>query len=529
MALDTILDLNEIFKRLDFDPTPEQLEAITNVDGPQLLIAGPGSGKTEVLVLRTLYLLLIKNVNPSKILVCTYTEKGATSVRDRIRGALRKLGVERKVDLTELWVGTIHSTCGELIDEFLDETSLTKGYELLDDITQPLFMNQYYFPVIGKPQPLANAKWPSIHQAIKYFTKMTEDLVDIEAMKQCGDEKFESIARKYTRYEEWLRNTNSVDFAHLQSLVLDLLSNPKSGPTLGDKFDYIMVDEYQDTNYVQEQLFLSLAKAKGNICVVGDEDQSLYRFRGAVVQNFLNFPSHFKSIHTVKLERNFRSTPQIVDFVNSFMGDATWTDSGGNSYRYDKTIKRHRQSYPNGMKSVYRTQTDSPRTIARLVKGLIDSHAVIDPNQIVILLKSVAYDGEEILKALDSAGIKYYATRARGYFKLTEIKSIIGVILKILDYTPDLTDWNEDLSEFYDSCLEELRKVSNPDVDRFILETKKELSGLAGPDDSLKKGVVDIFYEILALLPFQNWLEDPIQGRNISILSSLLTRFQEYY
>ena len=529
MSSQTPLQLSDIFKRLDFEPTPEQLEAITAVDGPQLLIAGPGSGKTEVLVLRTLYLLLVKRINPARAMVCTYTEKAAASLKDRIRSAVRRLGVETKVDLTELWVGTIHSICGELIDEFLDETGLTKGYEVLDDITQPLFLYQYYFRVIGKPQPLANAKWPAIKAGIKYFTKMTEDLVNVDAMIKCGDPKLESIARKYTRYEEALRNTNSTDFAHLQSYVLDLLQNPRAGPELKKKFDYVMVDEYQDTNYVQEQLFLKLTEKSGNICVVGDEDQSLYRFRGAVVQNFLNFPSHFKKIHTVKLERNFRSTPQIVSFVNSFINDATWKDGSGQSYRYDKTIRQHRPGYPNGMKSVYRIQSNSPGRIARLVKELIERGVVADPNQIAILLKSVSYDGEPILRALDAEGVKHYATRARGYFKLKEVRPIIGVLLSVLCYSPDLTDWNPDLTRFYQECLDEVKSTSAPELKSFVQATVNEIAALEPPEDSLKKGIVDIFYEVLALPPFRDWLEDPIEGRNISILSSLLTRFQEYY
>jgi DNA helicase-2/ATP-dependent DNA helicase PcrA len=521
--------LDEIFKRLEFEPTTEQLEAIASVDGPQLLIAGPGSGKTEVLVLRTLYLMLVKKIDPSRIVVCTYTEKAAASLRDRIRGAVRRLGLETQVDLTELWVGTIHSICGELIDEFLDETNLTKGYAVLDDITQPLFLYQYFYQVIQRPQPLANSKWPAIKQGIKYFTKMTEDLVDVDSMEHCGNKNLESIARKYKRYEKQLESTNSTDFAHLQSYVLDLLNSSRSGAELRKKFDYIMVDEYQDTNYVQEQIFLKLAGKSGNLCVVGDEDQSLYRFRGAVVQNFLSFPSNFKEMHTVKLERNFRSTPQIVDFVNSFIMDTTWNDGSGKNYRYDKTIRKHRQAYPNEMKSVYRIQSDSPRTIAKLVKGIIDNGVVVDPNQIAILLKSVSYDGGEILRALDAEGIKYYATRARGYFKLREIRPIIGLLLLVLSYTEDLTEWNEDLTKFYQECLGELNAVTNDEIKSYIVTTMKEIAALKNPGDSLKKGIVDIFYEILALPPFKDWIDDPIQSRNISILSSLLTRFQEYY
>jgi ATP-dependent DNA helicase UvrD/PcrA len=521
-------DFSQALKALDFEPTRQQYEAITNVDGPRLLIAGPGSGKTEVLVLRTLYLLLIKKVDPSRILVCTYTEKAAASLQDRIRRAIRDLKVD--VDLTEFWVGTIHSICADLIDENITATWLTKGYEVLDELTQQLFLFEHYFQVIGSNNTLGNGKWPQIRRATEYFTKITEDQINAEKLRHSGDEKLESIGRKYDRYEKALKDTNSVDFAHLQSIVLELFANPKTGPVLKKKFDYVMVDEYQDTNYIQERIFLELSEKTGNICVVGDEDQSLYRFRGAVVENFLNFPSNFNKneIKTVKLEENFRSTPQIVDFVNKFVSDFEWSDEKGNSYRYEKHITSTRPAYSNGMRSVYYVSKNSGPTIAKLINALLENKVVIDPNQIAILLRSVAYDGEEIMEALEKEGVKYYATRKRGFFKLPEVKTIVGALLYVSDFMAD-GSWNDELNEYYEECLtlvEALMKVHKPGLATFLNDTRKEIGELK---DSMKKGIVDVFYELLAYNPLQKWMDDPIQGRNIAIFSTLLTKFQEYY
>jgi len=187
------LDLDRMYDVLDFHPTKQQEKAIKNVEGPQLIIAGPGSGKTQVLVLRCLYLMLVKNVPPSKILICTYTEKAAASLQDRIRRAIRDLKVE--VDLTDFWVGTIHSICADLIDVNITATWLTKGYEVLDELTQQLFLFEHFFQVIGSNDTLGNGKWPQIRRAVEYFTKITEDLIDPEKLRHSGDKKLESIGR----------------------------------------------------------------------------------------------------------------------------------------------------------------------------------------------------------------------------------------------------------------------------------------------------------------------------------------------
>jgi DNA helicase-2/ATP-dependent DNA helicase PcrA len=220
---------------------------------------------------------------------------------------------------------------------------LVKGYEVLDELTQQLFLHEHFYDVIGTPEPFSKSKWGAIRQAVKYFTKITEDLVNVDQMEKSGND-LARIARRYKRYEKALKENISVDFAHLQSIVLELLDNPRVGPMLRQKFSYIMVDEYQDTNYIQERTFLKLSEGSRNICVVGDEDQSLYRFRGATVQNFLHFPKNFRNISITRLEENYRSTPRIVDFVNDFIGDIDWHDVDGKAFRFDKKIHPTRPS-----------------------------------------------------------------------------------------------------------------------------------------------------------------------------------------
>lgn len=524
----TVKNLKELFKLVEFKPNKEQLKAITDINGPQLIIAGPGSGKTQVLVLRCLNLLLFHKVPSSKILICTYTEKAAASLKDRIRRAIRDAGAEDMVDLSELWIGTIHSICQDLINENIDETRLTKGYEVLDELTQKLFLNENFYQILHQPQPLANYKWPAIDKAVKYFTKITEDMVDVKLMEKSKDPKLASIARRYQRYENELRERYAIDFAHMQSTVLELLNHARVGPQLKEKFEYIMVDEYQDTNYIQQQLFLKLSEKTNNICVVGDEDQSLYRFRGATVQNFLQFPKNFKNITTITLEKNYRSTPQIIQFINDFISELKWSDeSGKQRYRFEKTIKPTRSPHPNGMHSVYSVPNNSPLVISKLIKNIEKNKVVEDLNQVAILLHSVAGDGPAYFTAFKEAGIKYYAPRARAYFELEEVKAILGALLYVTDFVEQKgASWNPELEKYYRDCLAVLGKVKTKELKSCLDGIKKELSELK---DSLKKGIVDLLYEIIGNPPMLSWIDDPAKARNLAILSDLLTKYQQYY
>ncbi|MFQ6061539.1 MAG: ATP-dependent helicase, partial [Thermoplasmata archaeon] len=478
-----------------------------------------------VLVLRALNLLLFHDVKPSEILVCTFTEKAAATLKDRITRALRDVGKE--MDLTELSVGTVHSICNSLIEEFLDSTHLNRGYEVLNDLTQILFLHEHYYQIIRHPDPLARAHWPSIEVAAEYFNRITEECVDPEDLAQSEDEYLERIATLYKRYEDELREANSVDFAHLQSIVLELLRDSESGPKLKERFRYVMVDEYQDTNYIQERLFLELVKDTSNLCVVGDEDQSLYRFRGATVQNILQFPNHFDEISLVNLGTNYRSTPGIIEFVSNFIHDGTWTDATGKEYRYDKPLEAFRPSLDNSVPSVYVTNEPEPREVARFIKRILQSNAVSDLNQIAILLRSVKRDGPAFFRALEAESVPYYAPRAQRFMQLPIVRLVIGTLIETLSY--DVQDcWNDELRDFYDECKSMLLSDGSNELMDSIAQESQAINALE-VGGSLKKGIVDLFYEALGKEPFLSGLRDEVGARCIAMLTDYLTKFQEYY
>lgn len=318
----------------------DQHEAIGRTEGPLLVIAGPGSGKTLVLVLRTLNLLLQGLSDPEGILLCTFTEKAAFELRDRLSLLARKLKYQG--DLSQMHVGTIHGIANEFLLRYRHHTSLGNNYEVLDELTQLLFIFDHFEEIVqlnenGKYFGRWSTRWNAIQGARNYFNKITEELIDQVVLQSSDDPLVQGLASGYKVYVEKLFETNRIDFAHQQKLFLDLLENPEVGQEIKSKIRYVMVDEYQDTNYVQEQMLLRLAEEGSNIAVVGDEDQALYRFRGATVRNILEFPKRFENCHTVTLSMNYRSHRDIIEAYDKFMQAGEWDGLGtGRRFRFEK-------------------------------------------------------------------------------------------------------------------------------------------------------------------------------------------------
>lgn len=269
-----------------------QLEAVGHIEDPLLIIAGPSSGKTLVLVVRALNILLQKFAQPREMLICTFTEKAAFELRGRISAAAKKLNCAG--DMSDLFVSTIHGICNNFLMTYRHLIPLGNNYEVLDELTQLLFLYDNFDEIIG---PEVNGKylkrwktrWTAIEGAWNYFDKITEELIDPDRLLSASDPFIQTIGYAYRAYEAALYEKNCIDFAHQQKLCYQLLQNPRTSEGIKGRIKFIMVDEYQDTNYIQEQLILLLADPQNNICVVGDEDQSIYRFRGATVRNILEF------------------------------------------------------------------------------------------------------------------------------------------------------------------------------------------------------------------------------------------------
>ena len=307
---------------------PEQREAVTHEGGPALVLAGAGSGKTRVIAHRIAYLITEKHASPHNILAVTFTNKAAREMRERVCALLRKQA------LPFLWLGTFHGICARVLRA--DVESLggphTKDFTILD-ADDALSMVRHFLKERGlsdrnfQPRAVASA-----------ISKAKCDGVDASHFASKAQGHFAlSVAPVYGDYERRLAASNTVDFDDLLLLALRLLDEKDEvREKYQRQFQHILVDEYQDTNRIQYRLLKALSGKWGNVFAVGDEDQSIYKWRGADIQNILDFTRDFKGAKVIKLERNYRSSQPILDAANALvsrntqrLGKNLWTDRDG--------------------------------------------------------------------------------------------------------------------------------------------------------------------------------------------------------
>lgn len=303
----------------------EQREAVFYTEGPLLILAGAGSGKTRVLTHRIAYLIDEMGVNPWNILAITFTNKAAGEMRDRV-DKIVGFGSE------SIWVSTFHSTCVRILRRYIDRLGYDTNFTIYDTDDQKTLMKDVCKLLqidtkVYKERVLLSA----ISSAKNEF--ITPQEYELNA---AGDFNRQKIAKVYWEYEKQMKANNALDFDDLLVKTVQLLqSQPDVLEYYQERFRYIMVDEYQDTNTVQFKLISLLARKHRNLCVVGDDDQSIYKFRGANIRNILDFESVFEDAHVIKLEQNYRSTETILNAANAVIANnvgrkakALWTDKG---------------------------------------------------------------------------------------------------------------------------------------------------------------------------------------------------------
>ena len=286
-----------------------QREAVYHTDGPLLILAGAGSGKTRVLTHRIAYLIEERNVNPWNILAITFTNKAAGEMRERV-DSLVGFGSE------SIWVSTFHSMCVRILRRFIDRLGYDNRFTIYDTDDQKTLMKEVCKKVaidtkVFKERSLMSAISSAKNELI---------LPDEFELNAGGDFAKLKIAKVYREYEAQLKANNALDFDDLLVKTVQLLqTQPDVLENYQERFRYIMVDEYQDTNTVQFQLVRLLAGKYRNLCVVGDDDQSIYKFRGANIRNILDFEHEFSDACVIKLEQNYRSTGNILNMMRRIL------------------------------------------------------------------------------------------------------------------------------------------------------------------------------------------------------------------
>ena len=285
---------------------PQQKEAVLHTEGPLLVLAGAGSGKTRVLTHRIAYLIEERGVSPYNILAITFTNKAAKEMKERIESIIGPRALDT-------WTGTFHSCCVRILRREIDRIGFDRNFVIYDSADQETLMkdclNQLQY----------NEKNFPPRMVLSEISRAKDELISPEdySLMAGSDFRLSKIAKLYTLYKRKLKANNALDFDDIIMHTLKIFTDhPEVLDYYQSKFKYILVDEYQDTNTAQYMLVSMLAAKHHNVCVVGDDDQSIYGWRGANVRNILEFEKDFKGCRVIKLEQNYRSTANILNAAN---------------------------------------------------------------------------------------------------------------------------------------------------------------------------------------------------------------------
>ena len=530
-----------------------QRRAITAADGPVLITAGPGTGKTYTLVQRTIYLIEECGVKPESIFIATFTEKAAKELVTRITNELSDRGIVANIN--EMYIGTFHSLCLRILKEHLEYTRLRRNYRLLDAFDQQymVFQNIYKFRNIdGADIVLPNGgSWKQAGGICGYVNNLSEELVAPEELMADKDPSISAMGRILAAYREILTEDNLMDFSSIQTEAYQLLrDHPDVLEELQAQITHIMVDEYQDTNFIQEHMVFLLAGDRKNICVVGDDDQGLYRFRGATIRNILEFPQKFPAgeCRIIPLVINYRSNSDIVDFYNEWMATtdgAKFKFRWGN-FRYDKRIEPHEHTSLNSPAVVKLSSVEDAdewhEKILRFINRLKASGKLTDYNQIAFLFNSVKHPRVTALaRFLEENHINVYSPRSDMFFQREEVRLALGCLMLMFPLyvqgleNGDYTFLQPEHITYYRNCImlanEYLTQPENRELLKWIRRRGKVHVGLTGTTDYAYCGLM---YQLFEFQPFAGILDTEMDVgvvdirpvRNVAKLTQIIGKFE---
>lgn len=392
-----------------------QKKAVTCTEGPLLVLAGAGSGKTKVLTTRIAYLINEKNVDPSSILAITFTNKAAKEMKDRVIKLIGNIGYSMKIS-------TFHSFGLSILKEHCDLLGYSKNFTIIDSddsmtLIKKIVKDLNFDSKIFNPKMIRN----------KISGAKNELMDPAEYVRFANTDMEEKIVSVYERYQKRLKLNNSFDFDDLLMLPIKLLKeNPDVLKQYQEKFKYVMVDEYQDTNQAQYILTKMMSAKYKNICVVGDNDQSIYMFRGANYRNILNFEKDYKNTSVILLEENYRSTKNILDVANSIIKN--------NKSRKDKTLWTNND---DGLKIKYHrssNEKDESFYVVSEIKKLLNNGVPL--SEIAVLYRANA-QSRNIEEVLLRDNIPYKVVGAFYFYNRKEIKDLIAYLKLIYNHNDD--------------------------------------------------------------------------------------------
>lgn len=414
------------------NPNEQQQEVIQATEGRLRIVAGPGTGKTETLTRRIAHLINEQEVSPESIIAFTFTEKAADELLTRVESHVGSLE-------NRPWVGTIHSFCLELLEDYR-EAIFDGDHTILGEEGQLVFLYTNYNDL-----GLEDVRFP-LDVIAAHFSKAMDLGIDPESYVQFAErssrriqaipdhrpEKKDqletvedrlAIAKAYQYYHQEMDEQDAVDYATMIQQALSLVQeNNQVREDLSDEYSHLLVDEYQDTNRTQEALVRELVSLGCDLCVVGDDDQSIYRFRGATVDNLLEFDERFKSVRTIPIETNYRSDEAIVDASQSLIQN--------NERRLEKAI----EAESNDIGLIGRIQMESREeeaaSLCDFIQSELDDGNISSPNDIALLFRSVVRDAGPYIDALRDRGLPVEVTGVADVFD----DELVGSVLTVIDF-----------------------------------------------------------------------------------------------
>lgn len=558
------------------DLQPQQRNILDTSEGPLWVIAGPGSGKTEILVLRCLRLLYVDGVDPRSVMVTTFTEKAARELQDRLTDYAAWIvenapgGEAEDVDVTHVRVGTLHSICNDVLLEY--RYPLYQNVRLMDGLEQLIFINEHSELSRAKPEPksMESQLWNQFEGLLGGFPNMpvtnkmrwplnrakgvrnlvgrlVEYRINIQELHDEGG-LWERLAVGYEDYVAKLDELQRSDFSHVQKTFLEFLQDPKGDLFLrGDGGDHaglshVLVDEYQDTNPIQEAIYFQLADAEPhNLMVVGDDDQAIYRFRGGTVESLINFNEaceanwdiNREDVHPLPLHDNFRSHQRIVDWCNQYVTSFPLMRERG-ARAPDKTdlssmssINRDYGDYASVATISGPRTPDVARVFALTVRDLLGSGVVTDPSDCALLLPSVRESNRwagPYVQALRAQGIETYNPRAKTFLDQEEVKAALGALLGVLD--PELGACPPQVSKHPRAWNDAYQAVASsaPELRDYVTRARAQISSKE-PGKLLNVGVMELFYILLSFPPFTDWQRDVETSSRLAKLTAILEAY----
>lgn len=512
-----------------------QQQAVFCTEGPLLILAGAGSGKTTVLVNRIAYILQSELCKPWQILAITFTNKAAGELKERICNAVPEGG-------SDIWAATFHSTCARILRRYGDRIGFTSHFtvygtddqkKLVKDILKQLNYDEKMLPVKRVLNEISKAK--------------DEMLTPQEMLKRAGyDNLKQSVAKVYEIYQSRLKTADAMDFDDMLCKTVELFQKcPDILEFYQNQFKYIMVDEYQDTNKVQYKFVSMLAAKYGNICVVGDDDQSIYKFRGATIENILSFENTFKGAKMIRLEQNYRSTQNILNAANGVISN--------NTMRKGKTLWTENAVGDKIEVHTSDSERDEAQFIAKtILDGVADGRKFSD----FAILYRMNAQSNSIEQALSRSGIPHRVIGGRRFYDREEIRDVVAYLQVINNPHDDVrlgriinvpkrgigATTLEKASEIAAGLGESIYSVIKdadvyPQLSRAATKLKSFVAlidGLMEAEQSGDYSLAELYNLILEHTDYEKYLktekDNPdVRIENIEELSSNIIKFEEDY